>query len=79
MVQEDLGRLIASLPAAGGARREDRPSDVEIDLDRLAGRPPQKPDALLATFAEDPDLAASQIEARQIRYALMPSRGRCRD
>ena len=56
---------LASLGRAARAGPAGRPRDTAASAAR-AGRPEQ-PDPLLATLAEDPDLAAAQVERAEIR------------
>src|SRR5437867_483300 len=50
----------------GGPAGEGRPAVGEIDVERRPGRPSQQADPLLAALAEDPDLAAAEVQGRQL-------------
>ena len=63
VVQEDLGRR---RPVAGPALQQHRPAVVEVVGQRGPGRAPEEPDPLLAALAEDPDLAAPEIERTEL-------------
>ena len=64
VVQEDLGRF-------GGPGRiaieQDRAAVVEVGGQRRDRRPSQQPDALLAALADDPELAAAEVERAEVR------------
>ena len=62
-VEEDHLRLRLPRRAPAG---EDRPAVGEIDVERRPGRPSQQADPLLAALAEDPDLAAAEVQGRQL-------------
>ena len=48
------------------ALEQDRPSVLQVVGERGPRRPPEQPDPLLAALAEDPDLAAPEVERPEL-------------
>ena len=78
VVQEDLGRASPRRRRAAPGLDEDGPAVLEVRLERLARRPAEQPDPLLAALAEDADLAAPQLQRAEIRRRQLadPETGR---
>ena len=61
---------VGAVDAGRVARRASTgPRLVEVRLERLARRPAEQPDALLAALAEHPQLAAAQVERAEVAAA----------